>query len=172
MKEEKSKEDKLKKETIRKETVRDETVRETVRLQFETIHLFHKNFAKTLHPIRSSQYNLNKNQNRAIIIIGAAKNIMPTTLGKYLDLQKGSLTSMIDALEKDELVCRRKDLGDRRKTLLVLTEKGEKYREWLTGEFEKNASEVLKKLGEEDLSEYKKCLQTMFNFLKKLDEAS
>jgi hypothetical protein len=99
-KKKKTKENKKKKETIREETFKEETIRETVRLQFETIHLFHKNFAKTLHPIRSSQYNLNKNQNRAIIIIGAAKNIMPTTLGKYLDLQKGSLTSMIDSLEK------------------------------------------------------------------------
>ena len=148
---------------MKEETMKEETIKETVRLQFETIHLFHKNFAKTLHPIRNSQYNLNKNQNKAIIIIGAAENIMPTTLGKYLDLQKGSLTSMIDALEKDELICRKKDPEDRRKTLLVLTEKGEKYREWLIGEFEKNVSEVLKKLGEEDIVEYRKSLQTMFN---------
>ena len=79
---------------------------------------------------------------------------------------------MIDALEKAELVCRKKDPEDRRKTLLVLTGKGKKYREWLTGEFEKNASEIFKKLGKEDLSEYRKGLQTMFNILKKLDETS
>lgn len=79
---------------------------------------------------------------------------------------------MRDSLEKDKLVCRRKDPTDRRKTLLVLTEKGEKYREWLTGEFEKNSSEVLKKLDEKDLAEHRKSLQTMFNVLKKLDEAS
>lgn len=157
---------------MKEEKVKEENLKETVRLQFETIHLFHKNFAKTLHPIKNSQYNLNKNQNRAILVIGAAENIMPTTLGKCLDLQKGSLTSMIDSLEENELVCRRKDPGDRRKTLLVLTEKGEKYREWLTGEFEKNISEVLKKLGEEDLAEYRKSLETMVNILKKLDKTS
>jgi len=172
MNKEKMKEETLREETLREETLREETLKETVRLQFETIHLFHKNFAKTLHPIKNRQYNLKKNQNKAILIIGAAENIMPTTLGKYLDLQKGSLTSMIDALEKDELVCRKKDPGDRRKTLLVLTEKGEKYREWLTEEFEKNASEVFKKLREEDLIEYRKGLQTMFNILRKLDKAS
>lgn len=157
---------------MKEEKVKEENLKETVRLQFETIHLFHKNFAKTLHPIKNSQYNLNKNQNRAILVIGAAENIMPTTLGKCLDLQKGSLTSMIDSLEENELVFRRKDPGDRRKTLLVLTEKGEKYREWLTGEFEKNISEVLKKLGEEDLAEYRKSLETMVNILKKLDKTS
>jgi len=152
--------------------MKEDTIKETVRLQFETIHLFHKNFAKTLHPIRNGPYSLNKNQNRAILIIGATDNIMPTTLGKCLDLQKGSLTSMIDALEKEELVCRRGDPGDRRKTLICLTEKGKKYREWLTGEFEKNASEVLKKLEEKDIVEYQKSLQKIFDILKKLDEAS
>ena len=152
--------------------MKEETIKETVRLQFETIHLFHKNFAKTFHPIRNSQYNLNKNQNRAIIIIGSADNIMPTTLGKCLDLQKGSLTSMIDALEKEELVCRKGDPGDRRKTLICLTEKGKDYRNWLIEEIEKNASEVLNKLEEEDIIAYQKGLQTIFSILKKLDEAS
>jgi MarR family transcriptional regulator, organic hydroperoxide resistance regulator len=150
----------------------EEIITETVRLQFEMIHLSHKNFAKTFHPIRNSPYNLNKNQNKAILIIGAADNIMPTNLGKCLDLQKGSLTSMIDALEKEELVCRKGDPKDRRKTLIFLTEKGKKYREWLTGEFEKNASEILKKLEEEDIIAYQKSLQTIFNILKKLDEAA
>lgn len=157
---------------MKEEKMEDESIRRTVRLQFEMIQLFHKNFSKVLHPLGNGQYNLNKNQNRAILIIGAEKNIMPTTLGKYLDLQKGSLTSMIDALEKNGLVCRKKDPGDRRKTLLVLTEQGEKYWEWLTGVFEKNASQILKKLGEKQLAEYRKSLQSMFNILKELDESS
>jgi DNA-binding MarR family transcriptional regulator len=152
--------------------MKEDVIKETVRLQFETIHLFHKNFAKTFHPIRDSPYNLNKNQNRAIIIIGSADNIMPTNLGKCLDLQKGSLTSMIDALEKEGLVFRKGDPADRRKTLICLTEKGKEYRNWLTGEFEKNASEVLTKLEEEDIIAYQKGLQTIFSILKKLDEAS
>jgi MarR family transcriptional regulator, organic hydroperoxide resistance regulator len=152
--------------------MKEEAIKEIVRLQFETIHLVHKNFAETFHPIRNSPYNLNKNQNKAIIIIGAVKSIMFTTLGKYLDLQKGSLTSMIDALEKEDLVSRIKDSGDRRKTLLVLTDKGRKYREWLIEEFEKNASEILKKLDEGDIAEYTKCLQTILGILKKLDETS
>jgi DNA-binding MarR family transcriptional regulator len=97
---------------------------------------------------------------------------MPTNLGKCLDLQKGSLTSMIDALEKEGLVFRKGDPADRRKTLICLTEKGKEYRNWLTGEFEKNASEVITKLEEEDLIAYQKGLQTIFSILKKLDEAS
>jgi len=65
---------------------------------------------------------------------------------------------MIDALEKEELVCRRGDPGDRRKILIRLTEKGKEYRDWLKEEFEKNASEILTKLEEEDIVAYQKSL--------------
>lgn len=133
------------------------------------IHLFHKNFARAFHQTGSGSYNLNKNQNKAILIIGAVGEIMPTTLGRCLDLQKGSLTSMIDALEKEELVYRRGDPEDRRKILVSLTEKGNDYRNWLTEELEKNYSEVLRRLTEEDISAYQESLKTMLNTLKKLD---
>jgi DNA-binding MarR family transcriptional regulator len=150
--------------------MKEERIKETVKLQFEMIHLYHKTFARMFHQIRSSAYNLNKNQNKAIIIIGATESIMPTTLGKCLDLQKGSLTSMIDALEKEELVFRKGDPEDRRKTLISLTDKGKEYREWFTGEIEKNTSEILQKLDEKDIVVYQESLEAIFQILKRLDE--
>ncbi|MHC1757241.1 MAG: MarR family winged helix-turn-helix transcriptional regulator [Methanosarcina sp.] len=152
--------------------MKEERIKETVKLQFEMIHLFHKNFARAFHQTGNSPYNLNKNQNKALLIIGAVGEIMPTTLGKCLDLQKGSLTSMIDALEKEELVCRKGDPGDRRKTLISLTEKGKVYRDWFTGELEKNASGVLNRLAEEDIIAYQESLKIMLGTLKKLDESA
>jgi len=149
--------------------MKEELTKETVKLQFEMIHLFHKNFAKTFHQTGNSPCSLNKNQNKALLIIGSVGEIMPTTLGKCLDLQKGSLTSMIDALEREELVCRKGDPGDRRKTLVSLTEKGKVYRDWFTGELEKSASEVLNRLPEEDIAAYQESLKTMLGILKKLD---
>lgn len=152
--------------------MKEERIRETVKLQFDLIHLFHKNFSKVFHQTGNGPYNLNKNQNKAILIIGGVGEIMPTTLGKCLDLQKGSLTSMIDALEKEGLVCRKGDPGDRRKVLVSLTEKGKDYRDWFTGELEKNASEVLERLAEEDIVTYQESLKTMLGTLKKLDESA
>jgi DNA-binding MarR family transcriptional regulator len=149
--------------------MKEERIKETVKLQIEMIHLLHKNFSKAFNQTGNSTYNLNKNQNKAILIIGGVGEIMPTNLGKCLDLQKGSLTSMIDALEREELVCRRGDPGDRRKILVSLTEKGKVYREWFTEELEKNYSEVLNKLAEEDIAAYRESLKTMLDTLKKLD---
>ncbi|MDM7918975.1 MAG: MarR family transcriptional regulator [Methanosarcina sp.] len=152
--------------------MKEERIREAVKLQFEMIHLFHKNFARAFHQTGSSSYNLNKNQNRAIMIIGEVGEIMPTTLGKCLDLQKGSLTSMIDALEKEGLVYRRGDPGDRRKILVSLTEKGKSYRDWIKEKLEENCSEVLNRLAEEDIAAYQGSLKTMLNTLKKLNEST
>jgi DNA-binding MarR family transcriptional regulator len=149
--------------------MKEERIKETVKLQFEMIHLFHKNFARVFHQTGSGPYNLNKNQNKAILIIGSVGEIMPTTLGKCLDLQKGSLTSMIDALEKEELVCRRGDPADRRKILISLTEKGMSYRKWLTGELEKEYSDVMNRLAEADIVAYQESLKTMIETMKKLD---
>lgn len=149
--------------------MKEERTRETVKLQFEMIHLFHKNFARAFHQAGSGSYNLNKNQSKAILIIGAVGEIMPTTLGRCLDLQKGSLTSMIDALEKEGLVCRRGDPGDRRKILVSLTEKGKDYREWFTEELERNCSEILNRLPEEDIAAYQESLKIMLDTLKKLE---
>lgn len=149
--------------------MKEERIRETVKLQFEMIHLFHKNFAKAFHQTGSDSYNLNKNQNKAILIIGEVGEIMPTTLGKCLDLQKGSLTSMIDALEKEGLVYRRGDPGDRRKILVSLTEKGQSYRDWIKEKLEQNCSEVMSRLAEEDIAAYQESLKTILDTLKKLD---
>ncbi|HIH93094.1 TPA: MarR family transcriptional regulator [Methanosarcina acetivorans] len=152
--------------------MKEERIKETVKLQIEMIHLLHKNFFKAFHQTGNSQYNLNKNQNKAILIIGGVGEIMPTNLGKCLDLQKGSLTSMIDALEKKGLVCRNGDPGDRRKILVSLTEKGKAYREWFTEELEKNYSGVMTRLAEEDIAAYQESLKTILDTLKKLDETA
>ncbi|WP_292375002.1 MarR family winged helix-turn-helix transcriptional regulator [Methanosarcina sp. UBA411] len=152
--------------------MKEEKIKETVKLQFEIMNLFQKHFAEIFHKSGDSPYSLNKNQNRAILIIGAIDNIMPTTLGKCLDLQKGSLTSMIDALEREGLVYRKGDPDDRRKTLISLTEKGKAYREWFMKELEHNAYKILKKLDEEDILAYEESLQIVFATLRKLDDTA
>ncbi|WP_440952682.1 MarR family winged helix-turn-helix transcriptional regulator [Methanococcoides sp. FTZ1] len=49
---------------------------------------------------------------------------MPSTLARFLELKKSSVTSLIDSLEKEGLVYRKDDPSDRRKVLISVTEKG------------------------------------------------
>ncbi|AKB84476.1 MarR family winged helix-turn-helix transcriptional regulator [Methanococcoides methylutens] len=65
-----------------------------------------------------------KTMGKALLLIREEGEIMPSTLARYLDLKKSSVTSLIDTLEKDGLVCRKNDPSDRRKVLVSVTKKG------------------------------------------------
>lgn len=65
-----------------------------------------------------------KTMGKALLLISEEGEIMPSTLARYLDLKKSSVTSLIDSLEKEGLVCRKGDPSDRRKVLISVTEKG------------------------------------------------
>ncbi|MDD4331558.1 MAG: MarR family transcriptional regulator [Methanosarcinaceae archaeon] len=159
----------MKKERI-KETSKEARIKEALSLQFEVLHLIHKHFAGVFYELRDGPYALNKNQNRAIMIIGSKGEIKPSMLGKYLDLQKGSLTSLVDALEEKGLVYRKKDSNDRRKILVAPAEKGQAYRGWLMEKTEESISEILGRLEEEVLLEYQLSLKGLLNVFNKLDE--
>ncbi|AKB27845.1 Transcriptional regulator, MarR family [Methanosarcina siciliae C2J] len=150
--------------------MKQKKIKEVAELQFDLLNLFHKNFSKAFHEVGDGPYNLNKNQKRAIMVIGMKGEIIPSVLGEYLDLQKGSLTSMIDALEEEGVIRRRGDPEDRRKTLISLTENGREYRNWLTGEIQAIVAEVLGKLDEDEIISYQESLENMIKFFKKLDE--
>jgi DNA-binding MarR family transcriptional regulator len=150
--------------------MKSKKLKEAAGLQFDLLNLFHKNFAKAFHEITYGPYNLNKNQKRAIIAIGRKGEIIPSVLGEYLDLHKGSLTSIIDSLEKEGLISRKGDPDDRRKTILSLTEAGEEYRDWLNAVIQEKVSEVLDRLDEEEIVEYQESMETLIKFFKKLDE--
>ena len=74
----------------------------------------------------SGLYDVNKTQLRALVFMRNYGEISMTELCAKLNIEKGSLTSMIDDLTKKGYVYREKDLADRRKYMIVITEAGEK----------------------------------------------
>lgn len=93
---------------------------------FSLIPLFQK--CKILYSDKDRPEDLcSKNQVMAIMVIGKAKSITPTELSMFINMEKGSLTTLIDSLEEKGLAARHNDPKDRRKTLLSLTAEGENY---------------------------------------------
>ncbi len=135
-------------------------------LEFHPLHqrkitsLFSKN---TLDP-----YNCNRNQIKAIMIIGKNGEIIPTLLGKCLGLQKGSLTTLLDQLETIALIKRKPHPDDRRKTLISLTDLGSEYRELKINQFEVELSNLFGNLPEEKLDEFIPCLIKVMDVIKVL----
>lgn len=123
---------------------------------------------KTIYNNDRSDNSCNKNQIMAIMIIGKAKTIMPTALSKLINMEKGSLTTLIDSLEKKEYVKRFCDPGDRRKTMLSLTDKGITQMKVIEEQSQKVFAAMLAGLDTSEINEMHSSLKSLVKILKKI----
>ncbi|NMA87517.1 MAG: MarR family transcriptional regulator [Tissierellia bacterium] len=128
--------------------------------------LFHRLFTPVFKG-EIDQYNCTKNQSRAIMIIGRNGKISPTVLGKCMDMEKGSITSLVDSLENMNLVYRKDDLEDKRKTWIQLTEEGKAYFLKQEDNFEKQLAKTLAPLTEDEIMEFSNSLRTLVKTMEK-----
>lgn len=112
-------------------------------------------------------YNVNKTQLRALVFIKNHGSISMTELCAKLNIEKGSLTSMIDDLTKKGYVLREKDLADRRKYMIVITEAGNKLAGDFTDKLSSDLEQKLFRLDEMDRARYQEALETLQYILNK-----
>jgi DNA-binding MarR family transcriptional regulator len=88
-------------------------------------------FFVTINPIihreKSETWSLSENQLKILLAISFVGQVMPTSISNAFNMQKGSITTLIDSLANAGLVIRNKDATDRRKQILTLTSKGEEF---------------------------------------------
>ena len=135
----------------------------------EFMMLYHRKFAIFFHKQSLSQeFPLNKNQKRVLLILKHHRGITPTFLSQKLDLQKGSLTTLIDSLEEMALVKRETDSKDRRRVHLFLTEKGELAIGAILNEYRHYLEQLLSTLSDTELEQFQKNLDATITILKKI----
>lgn len=143
-------------------------------LEFRALHnkLFEDRFFQKVATSQNAELKeLNKNQPQVITIIGTVKEIMPSTIGTYVAMDRSSLSRMVDSLEEKGFVRRKNDPADRRKVLVSLTEKGERCYEFLNKISEEMAAEILGLGEEQDFRDFEESLETMLRVLRKIDSA-
>ncbi|MCQ1536151.1 MarR family transcriptional regulator [Methanosarcina sp. KYL-1] len=143
-------------------------------LEFKALHskLFEDRFFQKVAASENAELKeLNKNQPLVITIIGMVKEIMPSTIGTYVGMDRSSLSRMVDSLEEKGFVLRKNDPEDRRKVLISLTEKGERCYEFLNEIAEEMAAELLGLTDQQDLKDFEQSLETMLRVLRKIDSA-
>lgn len=111
-----------------------------------------------------------KNRNHAILILGREKEMMPSSLAKFLNLKKSSVTSIIDSLEKDGLVKRTSDPMDRRKIWISLTSSGYRYMDVLEGCVEKFVNVMLEGLEDDEIEEMLQSMRSVVNLERKISK--
>ncbi|MGL5316442.1 MAG: MarR family winged helix-turn-helix transcriptional regulator [Peptostreptococcaceae bacterium] len=115
----------------------------------------------------SATYNVNKTQLRALMFVRNNGAISMTDLCAKLNIEKGSLTSMVDDLTQKGYVIREKDLADRRKYLITITEKGIKLASDFMEKLSDQLEEKLYRLSNEDQLRYIEAINTLQYILNK-----
>ncbi len=135
------------------------------KLYFSLIPLFYK--CKTFYIDKNRADDLcNKNQSMAIMIIGKAETITPTALSKFINMEKGSLTPLIDSLVEKKLAIRSNDPNDRRKILLSLTSEGIKYMKTMEEQSQKGLALMVANLNETEIDQMHDSLKTLVSIMK------
>jgi DNA-binding MarR family transcriptional regulator len=145
----------------------NERLEELHKLYFNLIPLFYK--CKTSYTDKYETDDLcNKNQSMAIMIIGKAEKITPTTLSKFINMKKGSLTTLIDSLVEKKFVIRSNTTNDRRKILLSLTSEGIEYMKTIEEQSQKGLALMVAKLDEKEIDQMHASLKTLVEILQKI----
>ncbi|MCR4419353.1 MAG: MarR family transcriptional regulator [Clostridia bacterium] len=105
-----------------------EAARRLHRLLVELMALGHQKFFRAWHKYDAAG-GLKKNQMKLVALLFHEGVRTATELSSKLDLEKGSLTSLLDSLEQRGLIRRSINPRDRRQTLVSLTVEGRRHME-------------------------------------------
>ncbi|WP_446897062.1 MarR family winged helix-turn-helix transcriptional regulator [Clostridium sp. LBM24168] len=149
-----------------------EELQEIHELLFKTMGLIHEKFLRQF-PKESRQYQgIKKNH---IMIIGFLYQnhvLTATQIAKMLNMEKGSLTTLIDQLEKFGLVIRCEDTNDRRKTLISLTDAGKSEIEDIIKNSIQCIDKILSNAKTEELMEFVDSLKYVVEFMEKIKKVN
>ena len=115
----------------------------------------------------SGLYDVNKTQLRALVFMKNYGEISMTELCAKLNIEKGSLTSMIDDLSKKGYVYREKNLKDRRKYMIVITEEGKKIAADFTEKLSNDLEAKVFKLDTDEREKYLEAIETLATLVNK-----
>ncbi|MDO5039908.1 MarR family winged helix-turn-helix transcriptional regulator [Clostridium sp.] len=113
---------------------------------------------------RLQEYGVTRVQWIAIFYIGKYDNgIFQRELSDLMNVKESSMVRLIDRMEKEELVIRKKNDNDRRITSIFLTDKGITLRNKLLPLGEQFQKDATIGISSEELDIFKKVLEKMVN---------
>lgn len=137
-------------------------------LLFTFSGIFHKKFLSHYRRYYDCYPLLKKNHVKIISVLYQYEHLIPTEIGKMLDIERGSLTALIDQLEEMGLVERCDDPQDRRKLLISLTPAGRGEMGKIMDSYIQNLCSIFRDADPEQLKQFTASLRFAVEFMKKL----
>ena len=144
--------------------------KELHRLLFSFAGLFHEKF---IFRFRCEYYSenlpyLKKNHQKILNVLYQKDEQTSTELGRKLDIEKGSLTSLIDQLVDWNLVTKTIDSGDRRKALISLSPKGKEQMDKTIDFYANKLNDFFKDIEPQAMQEFIKNLRYVVDFMERM----
>lgn len=121
---------------------------------------------KSIHTLFRRMYLKNRNsrnrtQGKILKVLYVKGPMSQKEMQEKLDIQSGSISEIVNKLEKKGLVYRKPDLADRRRVVLYLTEKGRKDVEAFDREYQTHVDSFFLVLEEEEKLELERLLHKL-----------
>jgi len=113
-------------------------------------------------------FGINRTQERILMMCSHHENPTMQFLSRQAGLEKGSLTTVVDSLEKLGLVQRERQLEDKRSFIVRLTPEGRKKAEHIDAQLKQHLDEIIRKLPELEQIEFKQSLLTLSRIIPHL----
>ncbi len=112
---------------------------------------------------RLQEHGITRVQWIALFYIGKSDSMSQKELSDLMNVKESSMVRLIDRMEKEKLVVRKKNINDRRITSIVLTDKGINLRNELLPLGEQFQKDATRGISNEELDNFKKVLEKMVN---------
>lgn len=111
---------------------------------------------------------LKKNHMKIINILYLNDYMSLTEIAKMIDIEKGSLTTLVDWLVENEFVSRSDDRNDRRKSLISLSPKGRGVADGVIEFYAQKLERLLKDKDPLEIQQFHSSLDYLVEFMKKI----
>lgn len=131
---------------------------------------FYVHINSALHKCTYNGYRFNENQIKVMMVLRLFPGISPTELSQGLNIQKGSLTTIIKSLVEMSYLEKTKDKQDERKYYLSLTAKGEKFIAFKDKDNITKFEKLFEDISEEECKKIVEGFSCITNYLKAKEE--
>lgn len=146
---------------------REETA-EIHKLLFCFMGMFHEKFLHQFRKKKTAGHRLKKNHIKIISMLYQLRNLTSTDIARMLDIEKGSVTTLIDQLAEAGLAIRRDTPHDRRKSLILLTESGRAEVENIIEDDLRSINQILRDVDSSERKQFADSLRYAVEFMSKL----
>ncbi len=137
-------------------------------LLFSFIGLFHERCITAFRRHDSALPGLKKNHFKILGQLTHRQSLTSSEIGRLLDIEKGSVTALIDQLEAHELVIRRYDPFDRRKSQISLSEEGQNEMKNIVDMHTRELEVLFSCIEEQDLQRFLESMRYSVALMKNL----